>query len=151
VRSTRREERPMKKSLIACVAVGLMLAGGLIALLGPRHCPVDRAAFERVEEGMTRAEVHAILGGPPGDYRTGPEAPAWGGVLSEGSDGRIVEFWVGDEGTVMVHFYVSGPRKGTVILAKFVDASVRKHGPVEQVRWRLRKLGAWLPRRPAGE
>ena len=41
----------MRKSLVACVAVVLVLAGGLVALLGPRPCPVSRAALSRVERG----------------------------------------------------------------------------------------------------
>jgi hypothetical protein len=96
----------MRKSMIACVAVALVLAGGLIALLGPRHCPVNRAAFERIEEGMTRAEVQDILGGPSGDYRTRPAAEhqLWMYLFTcSGWDGRS-EDWEGDEGTARVTY-----------------------------------------------
>jgi hypothetical protein len=46
----------MRKLLIGLV-VGLVLAGALFALVMPRHCSVNRAASERIEKGMTRAEV----------------------------------------------------------------------------------------------
>ncbi len=69
----------MKKLVIVGVAVGLVMAGGLIALLGPWPCRVTRANCHRIKEGMTQAEVHAILGGPPGEYRTQPPRHALSG------------------------------------------------------------------------
>jgi hypothetical protein len=56
--------------LLALAGVAVLVAGAL--LLWPSHSM--REKFERVQEGMCRAEVEAILG-PPGDYRTGPTAP----------------------------------------------------------------------------
>src|SRR5262245_31156651 len=53
------------------LAVGAFMAGP------PPPDRVTRANFDRVWEGMSRAEVEAILG-PPGDYTTGPgEIPTW--------------------------------------------------------------------------
>jgi hypothetical protein len=129
----------MRKSLIACLAFVLVLAGGLVALLGPRHCPVDRAAFERVEEGMTRAEVHAILGGPQGEYATRPVD-----YYSLRGGPHRSEQWYGDEGAVYVVFYPGSHE--TVIYTAFEESSSRPPGPLDLARWRLRKLGAWLPR-----
>jgi outer membrane protein assembly factor BamE (lipoprotein component of BamABCDE complex) len=65
----------MRKLLVGLVAVALVLAGVLMALATPPHCPVSRAASERVEPGMTQGQVHAALGVPPGDYRTGSRRP----------------------------------------------------------------------------
>jgi hypothetical protein len=48
----------MKKSLVACLAVVLVL----VALLGPRPCP----AFGRIDERKTPEKVHGITGVPPG-------------------------------------------------------------------------------------
>jgi hypothetical protein len=130
----------MRKALIACVAVIPVLAGGLIALLGPRHCPVNRAAFERIEEGMTPPAVRSILGGPPGDYRTRPTLL----VIDEMEGcwmGWSFEKWDGDEGTAEVIFY-----RDEVVEVKFHDANPFSPGIVELARWRLRKLkGALLP------
>jgi hypothetical protein len=57
----------MRTLLVALLAFGLALFGGLFALVMPWPCPVNRAAYERVKEGMPLEEVHAILGGRPGD------------------------------------------------------------------------------------
>ena len=106
----------MRKSLFACLAVVLVLAGGLFALLGPLHCPVNRAAFGRIKEGMTPAEVQATLGGPPGDYRTRPRPrpllrpfPNW--VFE-----APVEEWEGDDGVRPggLHHLRRGGREGGV-------------------------------------
>jgi hypothetical protein len=71
----------MKKMLLGLVTAGLVLTGVLVALVMPRHGPVNRTACERIEKGMTVAQVEQILGGPPGDYRTQPtKAEAWGGA-----------------------------------------------------------------------
>jgi hypothetical protein len=65
-------------------ALGVVLVTGvaaLIALCWPP--PGDRlgpASYTRIREGMTEAEVFAIVGLPPGDYYTGP--PRSGGIGS---------------------------------------------------------------------
>jgi hypothetical protein len=68
-------DKTMKKLIVVGMAVVLLLGGALYALVRPWHCPVNRVTFERIKEGMTQADVYAILGGPPGDYRTRPPAP----------------------------------------------------------------------------
>ena len=76
----------MRKLAVAVLALALLLVGTLLPLVRPLRCPVNRAAFERIKVGMTQAEVHAVLGGPPGDYRTEPSAPP-GPPLPPGLDG----------------------------------------------------------------
>jgi hypothetical protein len=135
----------MRKSVTACLAVVLVLAGGMIALLRPRHCPVIKAAFERIEKGMTQAEVHAILGGPAGDYRTRPNRPAIKVRAGSWSSWRL-EDWEGDEGTVQVIYRQAGGPEEEVGDALFQDAELHAAGVAELARWRLRKLkGALLP------
>jgi hypothetical protein len=133
----------MRKSLVACLAVVLVLAGGLVAVLGPRHCPVNRAAFERIEKGMTQAEVRAILGGPPGEYHTRPSPKSldltpW---INDETDDWPCEWWLGDRGYVRVVFEPSG----AVHQASFVEEVGEPVGLVELARWRLGWLGEWLP------
>jgi hypothetical protein len=120
----------MRKLLIGLLAVGLVLAGMLLALVMPRHCPVNRANFERVKEGMTPAEVAKLLGGPPGDYRTRP-------VHSDiGSGGGISwTMWFGDEGEAWVYF-----EHGVVRGTTFREAKAESVGPIELIRWRLEPL-----------
>ena len=64
----------------------LLLGSGALALLGLagmlvvtqllRAGPaITPASYERIREGMTEAEVEAVLGGPPGDYTNGRYVP----------------------------------------------------------------------------
>jgi hypothetical protein len=55
--------------LLLPLALGL-LAWVLCTAL-QREPPVSRARFDTLRPGMPLAEVLALLGGPPGDYRTG--------------------------------------------------------------------------------
>jgi hypothetical protein len=55
--------------LVALAGLAVMGAAGAVALW-PRADRVTRANCDRIQTGMNRADVEAILG-PPGDYRTG--------------------------------------------------------------------------------
>jgi hypothetical protein len=74
--------------LLACI-VGVVLV--VLALLPPTP-GITKENFDRIEVGMTRAEVEAILGGPANGW-----APAWGNM-------RLENEWVdnasGDAATV---------------------------------------------------
>jgi hypothetical protein len=57
--------------------VGLLLASGVVACFGGRLViasgpRVTAARFDLIQKGMSREEVERALGGPPGDYSTGP-------------------------------------------------------------------------------
>jgi hypothetical protein len=127
----------MRKWVVVFLAVALLLVGVLQPLVMPRHCPVNRVAFERIEVGMTEAEVHALLGGPPGDYRTrpGPD-PGW-------FDNRTMqvlrdEQWFGDEGSVVVLFDRHEPNP--VVFVSWFDEPAYSPGLLELARWRLERL-----------
>jgi hypothetical protein len=58
------------KLLVWCIFATQIAVSALI--LWPRSYPFTTKDCERIHDGMTRAEVQAILGRlPPGDYRTG--------------------------------------------------------------------------------
>jgi hypothetical protein len=122
----------MRKALIGLLAAALVLFGALLPLVLPRHCPVNRAACERIEKGMTQAEVYAILGGPPGDYRTTPP----GLKLPVGGlhDHPGVQ-WLGDEGDAWVEF-----EHGVVTSTSFWEVVVEPAGPIDVILWRLERL-----------
>ena len=68
----------------------LMVLAGLAVVVVLRPRPPSRITLEncnRIREGLSRAEVEAILG-PPGDYRTGP------GETGHGSTENM--FWTPD-------------------------------------------------------
>src|SRR6266540_3720833 len=55
-----------KRQLVwVVIAVSLALAVGLTVWFSPRPIPAGRSNFEKIEVGMTRAEVEEILGGSP--------------------------------------------------------------------------------------
>src|SRR5262245_12571564 len=59
---------------IAVSAIVLLIVAGLIVvgywLLQP-HPRIDKAALDRIELGMTEAQVVEIIGAPPGNYGLG--------------------------------------------------------------------------------
>jgi hypothetical protein len=100
---------------------------------------VNREHFVRLSYlTMTRAEVYAALGGPPGDFRTDQSTPYkdpsgsrlcvstcpdWDGIPRRGgrcfvppSSEKVravtVETWIGDEGCVIVAFNEKGRSQG---------------------------------------
>jgi hypothetical protein len=130
----------MRKSLFWLVplAVLLCLFGALAALLSPRSCPVTKASSERIREGMTLAEVEALLGRPPGDYSTGPTrliSKEWKSIEQVERDfGRPVLHWDGDEGVVWLIV-----DSGVVEVAGFVEGE-RVGGTVDLLGWRVDRL-----------
>jgi hypothetical protein len=60
------------KRAVLVAALILVASGAVLPLvLWLEPDPITRANFNRIKDGMRRAEVEAILG-PPGDYTTGP-------------------------------------------------------------------------------
>ena len=108
------------------LAVFLLLAGALLPALHPPPQKVTEANSERIKPGMTRAEVEAILGGPPGDYRTRPTQTVdiW---MAEG------EAWFGDEGDCIVAF----DRGVAVAPAFFYPHEPVRLSPLSRFLWRL--------------
>jgi hypothetical protein len=87
-----------KKVLI--VALGVIVVIGIaVALPRPARRELIPANFARVEKGMSRSLVIAILGGPPGDYtngrvqRSGESASQW-----------ACEKWICNDGELRVLF-----------------------------------------------
>ena len=101
-----------RKWLIVLAGIGSVAA--LIALAAEqvhersqqlgRSRLIDREHCALIKEGMTQAEVEALLGGPPGDYRTQPGQS----VLTAFDAGALAECraeqWLGDQGGISVAF-----------------------------------------------
>lgn len=66
----RLRERPVLALGLLAALLFLAGAGALLWLNTPRH-RISRESFEKIQVGMTRAEVEEILGVPPGDYGPG--------------------------------------------------------------------------------
>jgi hypothetical protein len=69
--------------------LAVVAAAGAV-VLWPGAERITEANFERIKQGMSRAQVEAILG-PPGDYRSGHGATNYGRAY-----GRDVMGWVVD-------------------------------------------------------
>jgi hypothetical protein len=97
------------------VLVGLAVV--VVVVLWPRTQWISQENFDRITEGMSRAEVEAILGGPPGDYRTVRTVtelcPRSSEIDAEASkadrnrtlaEGEVEADWYGNQGIVRVWF-----------------------------------------------
>jgi hypothetical protein len=147
----------MRKRTLLLVLAGLaVLAVGAVAAW-PREDRITRENCERITEGMTFAEVEAILG-PPGDYRAGPTQPddpppfPWfgSGVMPE-----LPRAWRGDHGVIYVHpkgdgdpaiegYEPADPEKAS--FASYFEVRRVDHGPLGNLIWRAkRQWRKWFP------
>jgi SmpA / OmlA family len=72
---------------------------------------IDREHYDRITEGMSRAEVEDILGGPPGDFSTGGDVYSTSYSISDGpapTRRGPWESWYGNEGVIFVGFDEQG-------------------------------------------
>jgi hypothetical protein len=112
--------------ILACVAAILLAGYGTLRLTAPPH-RITWESIERIQEGMSEANVECILGVPAGDYSSTEHGATF--VLGEGGYRRQVvqgrdllqggaKVWVGDRGAVWLTFdaskRVSGIRIGLV-------------------------------------
>jgi hypothetical protein len=145
--------------LLAALAV-VVAAGSVVLWPGP--VSVTKENYLRIRQGMSRAELEAILG-PPGDYRTGLgeedwdygpvgqhrdsqgstcALPALGGSVSPGwldiwmsdSERGKDAHWVSDSARI----YVIIDGDGFVICSAVYDRRL-KQGPLERLRWQARR------------
>jgi hypothetical protein len=137
----------MRKQAMVLLAVGLVLFGALVALVGPRQCLVSEAACNRIKVGMTQAEVEEILGGPPGDYKTRPrDDPELFDLTNTDKSVVFTECkeWSGDEGRVFVRFSIGTwdgtPIKHAVVQAMFEPAEPQPISLVGLALWRLNRF-----------
>jgi hypothetical protein len=135
-----------RKLLVVLAALAALVAAGMVVLwpLGDR---ISLANYERIREGMTLAEVEAILG-QPGDYTTGP-ADGLGVYLCGGSEpvvrlnaDRVLYFWVGD--TAMIYIVIDA---GTGTVLRSFDPVDRVPQPtLDNLLWRAKRLRhRWFP------
>jgi hypothetical protein len=136
----------MRRRLLG--SAGVILAAAFVAVWAVKYLErnerlakltrsrlIDREHYDRVNLGMSRTEVEAVLGGPPGDFAT--EDVSYGvtdsdlAIFTEGP----YEYWAGNDGDIWVAF----DEQGDVRRRAFGDAvSTPKTPP-----W-LPYLRAWL-------
>jgi hypothetical protein len=138
---------------VVLAGLAVVVAAGLIALW-PRTSPATRENYDRIREGMTRAEVEAILG-PPGDYRTGhgetdygnigwmPDPPTdlagtltnWSRVPGQSpQDARQFAGWLSDSFAIGISIDESGH-----VIDKSGKPRRTTQGPLDSILWRAKR------------
>jgi hypothetical protein len=99
--------KPLKRwpVLLALVVVLGGLAVGLVFLPGGR---VTRENCQRIKEGMTEAEVRAILGKPWDDSLFDPEGASFRASFSGSTPWKYSRHWIGDDCVILVSFGDNG-------------------------------------------
>ncbi len=154
-----------KWKLVAALAAGvlvLLAVGAFVLRPRPSRATLENRGLLR--EGMTRAEVQAVLGGPPGDYRTGPTRAApmppmrffpekwpprgqweWQPRIPKDWDippERSTDRWDGDSVTITVGF----DDEGRAVCGRYVTASKVGQSSFDAFLWRLkRQWERWVP------
>jgi hypothetical protein len=135
-----------RKLLVMLAGMAVVATAGAVA---PWSQPdrITRENFARLNTGMSRAEVEAILG-PPGDYTTSPlgdmgEAIDHDAETGErdapGVDGLV---WVADAGIIEINFDRAGQACRTV----FAPLTPPKQSRLDNLLWRARRQWRrWFP------
>jgi hypothetical protein len=129
-------------TVLTLLAVVLIIGAGVASIPG-RSPLITQADSEKLQPGMSRREVEAILG-PPGDYRTGPgqDPPVVSLLWLPPPAGPNVSKWRGDSGTITVAYTDAGQ-----VRRKWFEPWYRKEqGPIENLLWRAkRQWQRWFP------
>jgi hypothetical protein len=130
-----------RKLLVAVAVLAVLVAAGA-SVLWPRPDRITRENFNRIREGMTWAEVEAILG-PPGEYRTKPLVVFEVGSLEDFCELRETLLrWSDDTNCLNVIFDPTGHvRRASDDVAFWF-----RPDPLELLLWRIeRQSRKWFP------
>jgi hypothetical protein len=116
--------------LAAVVAIGMMLRSSKES-----ESKINRENYEKIQGGMTRADVEELFGCPPGRYNTRPFSLICRGVS------QTTHYWVSDEAIIRVTFH----REDEDILGGPLGVCGTDYRPVprESFAHRLRRLIPW--------
>jgi hypothetical protein len=120
---------------------GLVLVGTAAFSLWPRPDRITKANFDRIKEGMSQADVEAILG-PAGDYSTGRRLFIFESAglsrdqisESEVDAAQSGLCWEGDTGRIDVAIGPNG-----VSSAIYSSAHKIKQDPLSYLIWRAKR------------
>jgi hypothetical protein len=118
----------------------LLVGAGTLALLGLAVLPVfwlpvlqrhrvNRESFKYVRAGMTEQELGAILGGPAGNYTTGPVHLYSVKQILDPPSGAICKEWHGDDGSLTVWL-----NEGRVVLVHVIPGFPTGERPWDRLR-----------------
>jgi hypothetical protein len=127
---------------VDALVLGLLVVGLFALLIWPSPSRVTQGNFERIKEGMGRADVEAILG-HPGDSTTGLTFPIYRELIDDWPPvGTTLIDWTSDSVWITVAFDSSG-RVVRCVCSENVRIS---QGPLENLLWRLKRpWHRWFP------
>jgi hypothetical protein len=127
--------------LVALAGLAVVVAAGVVTLraMSDPAARITVKNYNRIREGMSRAEVEGIIG-PPGDYTTHPTYGYVGSGPWEPQPGE--ESWLADEAVIKVQF--DGTSK--VVRALFSGNIAKPANGTEAILWRAkRQWRRWFP------
>jgi hypothetical protein len=133
------EMRRLKlRRVVLQALLALLAAVAFVAFVTwPRPDRATQESFSRIQRGMSRAEVGAILG-PPGDYRSGETHDF---VTRGSSPGDLI--WETDHVIIIVRFQESGRVRSQTIQLVSVRGS---NDPLDKLVWLAkRQWRKWFP------
>jgi hypothetical protein len=138
-----------RKLLTAFAGLAVLLAAGAL-VLWPRPDRITRDNFDRIKEGMTAAQVEAIVG-PAGDCTTGPrialEPPGPDRCCQPDPAHPVLAptyaSWITDKESVWIEFT---PATGRVQEKHLMPVASYSNGVLDDLRWRVeRQWRKWFP------
>ena len=90
-----------RRFFLSATVLAAVLVGGLAVLLFLPRSPISQRSCDRIQIGMSEAEVETILGGPEGNYHDRqvdiniPLSPV---------PGLLRKVWIGNDGAALVYF-----------------------------------------------
>jgi hypothetical protein len=121
------------KAALVALLVGVV---SFAAALSLKRRSINQIGFDQLRDEMTRPEVEAVLGGPPGDYTLGkcawPRRSFYRNANAAIYLGWTWEEWISDEGGIVLIF----DKEGRVVEKRFYgmeDAQQRTAGEMLDV------------------
>jgi len=122
----------------------------------PRRVVIPLDVLDRVNAGMEKRDIEELVGGPPGDYRSGPvvEIPnRCAGVYWEDEDTWMVPYvtlpkceWRTDRAELKMVFLKSG----RVAVGSLTEMKREQVGPLDLLLWRIGRWwnswDRWIPK-----
>jgi hypothetical protein len=138
-----------RRKLIAAVGPAVLVTAGAF-VLWPQTNRITRENYERIRDGMSRAEVESLLGAA-GDYRTGPVGyetaeykEAVGRPASILIGGIKPARWFGDYALVEVAFGQDGRALDSE--SAFYSGVKLPQDPLDNLVWRAKRVWRrWFP------
>jgi hypothetical protein len=131
--------------VVAGLAVALLAAAAFAVWPWPDR--ITEENFNRIKEGMSRADMEAILG-PAGDYTTGPvlggPRESWHRRNFDEDPDSVKQriTWIGDRGWIVALADAEGRPRRLV----FSPAEKGKQGSLDNLLWRAkRQWRKWFP------